>query len=444
MKPALYRCVIFILVCLFIVMGAEGVLAQGTGPGFGLPTGIAVESSGSLVVTDSGRDAVLRVDPFTGDRSIVSDVRTGIGPGFARPVDIAVLNGGVALVADGGVDAVFQVDLGTGARRIVSGCPEAGDPCPVAVVGTGVDFINLEGIAILADGSFVVVDVGRDAVIRVDQFTGNRTILSDASTGIGPAFISPIDIVTDAFGTVFVLDLSLDAVVRVELDTGNRTIVSGCPEEPDPCPVPLVGLGPDLADPAGIAAEPGGTLALTDVGLSAILRLDVVTGDRSIVSDTTTGSGPLFFTPAAIAAEPSGSLVVVDASRQAVLRVDAFTGARTILSKPSTLTISPPSGIYASGQSFDLALIIEGVDNVIASSLIAMLDNNDVTASIVPCITQAPLVGGGVVLQCPGVSTLLGLTPGRHVFSINYPLGPDPAVSGTLTARVTWEIVSTQ
>jgi hypothetical protein len=121
-----------------------------------------------------------------------------------------------------------------------------------------------------------------------------------------------------------------------------------------------------------------------------------------------------------------------------------LTGTRTILSKQSTVTISPPSGIYASGQNFDLALIIEGVDNVIASSLTARLDNNDVTTSIVPCITQAPPSSGVVVLQCPAASTLLGLTPGRHVFSINYPLGPDPAVSGALSARVTWEIVSTQ
>ena len=54
-------------------------LAQGTGAGptFTSPVGIAVEASGDLVVLDFGLDAVLRVDPVTGDRTIVSDAGTG-------------------------------------------------------------------------------------------------------------------------------------------------------------------------------------------------------------------------------------------------------------------------------------------------------------------------------------------------------------------------------
>ena len=37
-----------------------------------------------------------------------------------------------------------------------------------------------------ADGSLVVVDFGLDAVVRVDQDSDDRTILSDATTGSGP------------------------------------------------------------------------------------------------------------------------------------------------------------------------------------------------------------------------------------------------------------------
>jgi streptogramin lyase len=418
--------------------------SQGAGPGFGLPTDIAVERNGNLVVTDSGGNAVLRVDPASGNRSIVADRDTGVGSGFAQAMGITVGNNNVILVADRGVDAVFQVDPITGNRTVVSGCPASGDPCPVPIVGAGEAFINLEDIAILTDTSLVVVDADRDAVIQVAPITGDRTILSDAAVGSGPVLTNPIGIVTDALGAVYVLDTSLDAIVRVDVGTGNRTIVSGCSQASDPCPGPLVGLGPDLQDPEGIAVENNGFLVITDVGLGAILRVDVVTGDRTIVSDVATGSGPLFFTPVAIAVEPSGALVVVDGSRKALFRVDALTGARTILSKQSELTISPPSGLYANGQSFDLALIIEGVGNIVASSLVAVLDDNDVTASLLPCLTQASLGGGGAVLQCPAASMLLGLTPGRHVLSITYPLGPDPAVNDALKNSVTWEIVSTQ
>jgi len=56
----------------------------GSGPGFVTPLGIAVESDGSLVVIDSGLEAVVRVDQVTGDRTIISD-DFGIGSG-ARPL----------------------------------------------------------------------------------------------------------------------------------------------------------------------------------------------------------------------------------------------------------------------------------------------------------------------------------------------------------------------
>ena len=36
---------------------------------------------------------------------------------------------------------------------------------------------------LLSDGDFVVADAGLEAVVHVEQRTGHRTILSDASTG---------------------------------------------------------------------------------------------------------------------------------------------------------------------------------------------------------------------------------------------------------------------
>jgi len=52
----------------------------GSGPGFVSPRGIAVEADGSLVVVDFGLEAVVRVDPVSGDRTIISDASIGSGP----------------------------------------------------------------------------------------------------------------------------------------------------------------------------------------------------------------------------------------------------------------------------------------------------------------------------------------------------------------------------
>ena len=53
-------------------------------------------------------------------------------------------------------------------------------------IGSGPAFVSPRGIAVEADGSLVVVDLGLDAVVRVDPVSGDRTIISDASTGSGP------------------------------------------------------------------------------------------------------------------------------------------------------------------------------------------------------------------------------------------------------------------
>ncbi len=97
----------------------------GSGTGFVAHIGIAVEADGSLVVSDRGLEAVVRVDHVNGNRTVVSDASTGSGTGFVAP----------------------------------------------------------RGIAVEADGNLVVVDLGLDAVVRVNPINGNRTIVSDALTG---------------------------------------------------------------------------------------------------------------------------------------------------------------------------------------------------------------------------------------------------------------------
>ena len=50
----------------------------GTGSSFLAPRGVAVEADGNLVVVDQGLAAVVRVDPVTGDRTIVSGLNIGV------------------------------------------------------------------------------------------------------------------------------------------------------------------------------------------------------------------------------------------------------------------------------------------------------------------------------------------------------------------------------
>ena len=65
--------------CASSVAYSQGV---GNGPEFLLPSGIDVDSSGNVFLTDFGIPAVFHIDPVSGDRTIVSKEGVGLGANF--------------------------------------------------------------------------------------------------------------------------------------------------------------------------------------------------------------------------------------------------------------------------------------------------------------------------------------------------------------------------
>ncbi len=196
------------------------------GPSFSTPSGIAVESSGQILVVDMGAfgsGAVIRVDPATGARTLVS--RNGApagGPQLNGPMDLAVAANGDIYVANTFGTNVIRVDPVTGARTMVSanGNPGGGNP-----------FVWPWGMTIDAGGDILIADSqafgGPGGIIRVDPATGARTVLSNNATGAGPQFSHPGDLVVEACtGTVLVTDSGTNSVYRVDPATGDRTLVS--------------------------------------------------------------------------------------------------------------------------------------------------------------------------------------------------------------------------
>jgi len=310
-----------LFITVLLVLGLVGMNAYsqetvgevGTGPGFRTIRGVTVEAGGTLLVVDEGLQALVRVDPVTGNRTIISDDATGTGTGFVSPFAIALESDGSPVIADLGLGAVFRVDLTTGNRTIVSSKD----------TGVGPEFGSPTGITVESDGSLVVLDAALQAVLRVDPVTGNRAVVSGFNTGTGPSFATPFGISIEADGKLVVADNGLQGVVRVDPLTGDRTIVS------DASTGTGMNFGGNLA---GIAVEGTGNLVITDVGQETIIRADPATGNRTVVSNSGTGGGTEFIQPRAIALESDGKLIIGDAGLKAILRVDPVTGYRTVLS----------------------------------------------------------------------------------------------------------------
>jgi hypothetical protein len=242
----------------------------GTGPDFRNIFMLALESSGDVVVTDRSGPMLFRVARDSGDRAILSGCvdaecssLIGTGPVFLRPNGIAVESSGSILVGDYDLGSIFRVDPITGDRTVISGCV---DEFCSSSVGSGVAFESLAGIALEVDGSILAAELNAylgssfRAVFRVDPVTGNRTIASGCAqfectswVGAGAMFDVPVDIALDENGYILLSDFELHSIFRVDPGSGDRVLLSGCA---DAACLSVLGGGPWFAGPVGIAVVP--------------------------------------------------------------------------------------------------------------------------------------------------------------------------------------------
>src|SRR5262245_14048372 len=105
---------------------------------------------GDIVVADALYDSVYHVDPATGDRTVVSSDSIGAGPSLGQLFGIAVEPSGTILVtgtADFVTGWVYRIDPLTGDRSVVTS----------SVVGSGPNLVNPMDLVIGPDGSIFVI-----------------------------------------------------------------------------------------------------------------------------------------------------------------------------------------------------------------------------------------------------------------------------------------------
>jgi hypothetical protein len=89
----------------------------GTGPQLSGPTGIATAANGTILLADVGLNAILSIDPTTGNRTILSDATHGSGSAFSDPHYMAVVPNvpepsSIALLAIGAIGLAVMARFG--------------------------------------------------------------------------------------------------------------------------------------------------------------------------------------------------------------------------------------------------------------------------------------------------------------------------------------------
>ncbi|HVL68736.1 MAG TPA: hypothetical protein VM364_15845 [Vicinamibacterales bacterium] len=195
--------------------GGEEGFADGAGASarFDTPSGLAVAPDGSLIVADTGNDAVRRVTAA----GVVSTLAAP-GSGLRGPLGVAVQADGTVLVADTYNDRIVSI-APDGSLRVVAG---TGEPGFVDGLAADARFDTPAGVAVDASGTIYVADTGNGAVRALSRDGEVRTI----APGFGDGPLRPVGIAVAPGGSVFVTD-DRGRVVEITSSAGQRVVAGG-------------------------------------------------------------------------------------------------------------------------------------------------------------------------------------------------------------------------
>ncbi len=234
--------------------------ALGKPPTFSFPNGVAIDSSGTVYVTENGNSVVRRirrsgtditVDTFAGSFNEITNkdqqkrfnsTRQGLtsyrdagllDSAFRLPDDILIAPDGTIYIADAGNHAIRRIRQ-TGGQSVVETI--AGNGVPGFADGGSVNarFNTPTALALSADGNFLfVADTNNNRVRRIDL--ANRRVSTLAGGASGPsvdgpggeaALFQPIGLALDSDGVLYVSEFGASDIRRID-SAGNVTTVAG-------------------------------------------------------------------------------------------------------------------------------------------------------------------------------------------------------------------------
>jgi sugar lactone lactonase YvrE len=275
-------------------------------------------------------------------------------------------------------------------------------------------------------------------VLRVDSTNGARTLLSDNHTPVGgPDLQAPTGIALDAAGDLVIVEnfgtpinnVRVPSVVRVDRVTGARTLVSSNTSPAG---------GPDLVYPWGMAIEADGDILVADPsafagGEGGVIRVDPVTGARTALSRNGSPTGPVHFdNPYDVAVAPNGDIYVVD--RVGVIRVDPVSGVRTRISRNNSPagapTFNSPQHLTVDAAG-DILVADTGADRILRVDPVTGV-RTTVSDNANPAGGPTFAVLGDLVVDCGDI--LVVDTAGGAVLRVDGATGERRTVSDDTTA----------
>ena len=250
---------------------AGAVDASGGSARFSSPQGLAVDSGGNVYVADTNNHAIRKITPAGSVSTLaghLGNAGTADGTGalayFFQPTGVVIDSGGTLYVADSGNSTIRQV---TGSGVVTTLAGTARQPGYTDATGSAAAF-NFPTSVACAGGKVYVADNGNQAIRQiatggvVTTFAGGSFGSNDGAGAAGQ-FYYPYGLTADAYGNLFVADESNGTIRRIN-SSGVVTTIGGVAQQFGSSDG--VGGAARFVLPQGIAISPIGLLYVADTG----------------------------------------------------------------------------------------------------------------------------------------------------------------------------------
>ena len=315
--------------------------------GFKTPAAVNFDSKGNLWVVDTATGELVRVDPKTGAKKTVAQLKPSLDnlaiddkdriyvsnmadngiqevnpeTGAAKQIIIGklALPGGIGVVSDNGKDTIYIADVF--AYRTVDGTTgEVSEPARMHAAGGTLEY----PMSATAKG---------DEVILSSWFTGTVQVIdrkSGATREMLHDFKAPHDAIRLDDGSLLVNELGAKSLVRVSGEHGkDRAVVVG-----------------DLAGPVGLVGGPKGSVYLTEAFSGQVSKVES-NGEKTVIAKD-------LKMPEGIALSGDGQLIVAEVGGRRIIQIDPQDGKVTEIAAnlpiglpgaPGALPTNIPTGV---------------------------------------------------------------------------------------------------
>ncbi|MES2389836.1 MAG: T9SS type A sorting domain-containing protein [Bacteroidota bacterium] len=323
--------------------GSTRGFTNGTGAAarFNNPSGLAVDASGNVFVTDWGNEAIRKITPeglvttFAGGTRGTAD-GTGTAAQFVKPFALAFDPAGNLIIADCDDGLIRKITPAGVVTTIAGGTRGSADGN-----GTAAQFYYPSGIAVDAAGIIYVADNGNGLIRKINQ-AGDVTAVNRGGTSV-----SAYGIALDGAGNLYCAEIYNNRISKVSAAGVVSTYAGSTPGFAEgPVSIAL------FNNPSGVAADAEGNVFVADQGNNRIRKIIPAANADSYIWSNGSAEQSII-----VNSNQSGSYTVQavkgtctsDASAPVVVSVTSFTtpvitaAGSTALCSGSNVTLSAPA-----------------------------------------------------------------------------------------------------